>query len=767
MLYINKLRYSLLPLINIGKPRVKRDIDSDFKTDIRDKVLDYVKHKYGEEAVCCVMTRGTQQVKAAIRNCARLLGLELYDDKTRFYNLGDEICKAVPDVLNVKFKDCWDDLVGRFSQNPNAMAILNNARLIEGSFLNIGQHAAGVIISDNGDVSEHLPLLYSRDKEQWVAQVTKEECEELGTLKMDFLGLNNLNIITDTLRTIKARTGEKIDIEKVPFEPEVFSRIFATGNTNSIFQFESPGMKQMLRRFKPTSIEDIILLVAAFRPGPMQFLDDIIAVKHGQKKPEYAIPEMAEVLDQTYGSPVYQEQIMQIFNKFAGFSLGESDIIRRYMSKKKTEKFAAYKDKFILGLVERGAELDAAQDFWEQLLKFSQYAFNKSHAAAYAFVAYYTAWLKYHYPVEYLTAVMNNTDFEKLGGLINDCKVFGIPVEPPRINESDTKFTVSEDGAAIYGLKLVKNVASGSSLLVEERNKNGKYLSFADFLLRTRARKDVVESLIKAGAFDEFSKSRGALMVALPDFLYYLDKIKKKEAIIEDETKSAKSHENAEKAMVSLIESLNNVIVNIEGTDNLAVRLKDEKEMTGAYVSSHPVNSYGSAENNNCIEIVNAIGKATPKATPVSIFGLIKDLKITHRTSDGAPMAFFALEDLTGSIKVSCFTEKYKEFAGLIKDDTVIKVSGTLREERDSRTDETYASVVVKNISEVKEVKPQITLFIKNIVEWKNIYNSLLPYRDNNGFPLLVYDKLNGIFRETTLLISKDILKNKSFETSM
>ena len=757
---IDPMEYGLIFERFLNVERVSMpDIDSDFKTDIRDKVIDYVKHIYGEEAVCCIMTRGTQAAKASIRNTARLLGSEKYDDSSHFLSLGDAISKKIPTEVGIKLEDCKEKLFKEFGDNPDAIEIINNAMLIEGTFANVGMHAAGVIIADNGDVKQYLPLMWNDEKGQWTTQCEKDYCEANGLLKMDFLGLRNLNIITETLLRVKENTGKSIDIEKVPFEKNVFSNIFATGKTNSIFQFESGGMKKMLRQFQPTCIEDIILLVAAYRPGPMQYLDSIIAVKHGKQKPEYVIPEMETILGQTYGYPVYQEQIMQIFNKFAGFSLGESDIIRRYMSKKKTEKFAAYKDKFIAGIVSRGANPVKAEEFWTQLVEFSKYAFNKSHATAYAIVAYYTAYLKYHYPAEYLCSVMNDTKFEKLNGLINDCKTFGIPVYPADINYSDEKFSTKKDGI-LAGLSLVKAVGNSAENLILNRQTEGSFKSFGDFMLRTSCKKNVAENLIYAGAFDAFSKNRQALVDVVPSYVELLKKIKDKQKIIDaeyDETdnKQVAKVERAQKSLNTLIANLHSIAINSYGEEDYLVRLANEKDKVGAFVSGHPLDTYGQPADFHCTPVSDV-----EPIKEVSVMGIITNLRIVQRKKDGANLAFFTLEDQTGMIEINCFTSTYADFKDLIVEDTAVIISGNCFEEIDSITEETVLKINAKSLKKLNMKKDRIIIEIASPMEWNDIiYGKIKPYRDNNGLELVVFDKMNGLFRNTDILINSAILE--------
>lgn len=542
---IDPMKYGLIFERFLNRERVSMpDIDSDFDIDIRGEVLEYVQNKYGKDAVCNILAMGTLAAKAAIRNVARVTGDERRGDTSAFMDIGDAIAKAIPKTPDIQLSDVEEELRDKFKDNEEALHIIDDAKLIEGAALQYSTHAAGVVISDNGDVSEYIPLMQNDDG-LIMCQCNMVEAEEnAGLLKMDFLGLRNLNIISAALRDIKRNYGISLDMEKVgqsltngistPFDKKgnVFSDIFCKGKTNGVFQFESHGMKSMLKRFKPSNIEDLILLVAAYRPGPMQYLDDIVAVKHHKKKPEYVIPEMESVLGATYGSPIYQEQIMEIFHKFAGFTLGEADIIRRYMSKKKVEKFAAYKDKFIDGLIERGAEPQKAEDFWDQLLQFSKYAFNKSHACAYAIVAFYTAWLKLNYSVEYMTALLNyaksdskQTKQEKIAAIVNECKNMGIAVLPPDINNSGYDFK-NRNGDIIFGLGSIKGIKSAANTIIETRNAE-RFHSFKDFVTRTPINKTVIEGCIYSGALDCWGQNRVAMQVVFRKSLIHTLRKKK------------------------------------------------------------------------------------------------------------------------------------------------------------------------------------------------------------------------------------------------
>lgn len=534
---LDPITYELLFERFLNPERVSMpDIDSDFDINIRGKVIEYVKQKYGENAVCNIITKGTTAARASVRNVARVLGDAKFGDSKALLSLGDRIAKSIPKGPNVVFNDeLMNSLSSAFSGNANALEILHDVKLIEGTAVNYGMHAAGVIIADNGDVKEYVPFAWNSDNAAWVCQCSMTEAEsDAGLLKMDFLGLKNLNIISEAERMIKRNHGIKIDVEAIGREllkngrttsydkkKNVFDHIFSEGKTNSVFQFESSGMKSMLKRFRPSNIHDLILLVAAYRPGPMQYLNEIIETKHGRSKPKYIVPELESILAPTYGKPVYQEQIMQIFNRVAGFSLGEADIIRRAMSKKKlsvlTDPKTNYQGRFIDGLLASGAKRKDAEDFWEELLDFANYAFNKSHACAYAHMAFYTAWLKLNYPAEYMTAVLNYAEQKKIPALISECRDLGIKVLPPDINRSEADFTC-RDGEILFGISSIKTVKGAADDIIEQR-KEAQYHSVKDFIMRGHTKQNVTEALISSGAMDCWCNNREAIRFALPDML--------------------------------------------------------------------------------------------------------------------------------------------------------------------------------------------------------------------------------------------------------
>lgn len=770
------------------------DIDSDIASRVRDLLIEYVKKKYGEDAVCCILTKGAQQPKAAIRNAARLLGSEMHNDTSVYLDLGDQIAKAVPGTIGITFKSkvsdtseqtCYEMLCEKYEENKTALKILYYATLLEQRLQNTGMHAAGVIISDGKPVSNYVPLLYNTQKERWVSQCDMVQAEEKGLLKMDFLGLKNLDIITDAIRYIKKERGIEIDPLKIPFNDKKTFELMSAGLTNGVFQFESPGMKEMLKQFRPDTIEDLILLVAAYRPGPMQYLNKIIRVKQGKEKIKYLTPELKPILDKTYGSIIYQEQVMRIFQDLAGYSLGQADLVRRAMSKKKMKVLEKERDAFIKGdkerhidgCVKRGISAEKANQLFDEMIEFAKYAFNKSHAAAYAIVAYITGYLKSHYPCEYLCAVMNWSTIKKIPGLMSDCKKFKVDVQPPNINESVEEFSI-HNNIILFGLKGIKNVGNGSALIIEERKRRGRFTSLKDFIQRTHSKKDVTESLIESGAFDIFGKNRYAMTKVIEDLNKQSKKIEEKTLLYQELKKevmeldagttkkkySAKEEKslrtklkNAQKAKEVAEETFVSIQVPML-MENQKERLRKEKELLGVYVSAHPLDEYTTPEELKCTPIEDlTVGKKK------HIFGIITNLNIRKRKSDKAPMAFFELEDQTGSVNVACFTKAYAAYGEYIHEDEVVKINGSCFEEESFRedSDETILKFNVDSIENVKPIEKVVSIRVEDMADWtENIYPKIKRFIVPEGLLVIVYDALLGEYRKTGIYVSTALLTN-------
>lgn len=717
------------------------DIDTDIAKKVRPKVIQYVQAKYGHDAVCGIMTKNALAPRGAIRTAAKYYALSQGLDGTAFKDLGDTMAKAVPVTPGTLFGSDMGDgttlmssLMTTYGGNENAAQILRWAGVLEGSFTTYGAHAAGIVISDNANVGEYIPLRWNEKLQEWTTQCDMVQVEENGLLKFDFLGLKTLDVITGCIRMIREKTGKTIIPENIPLDDErVYREIFQQGKTKSVFQFESEGMRSMLKNFRPDQFSDLILLVAAYRPGPMQYLDAIIDTKAGRKEAEYAVPELEEILGGTYGYPVYQEEVMAIFQRLAGYTLGGADIVRRYMSKKKADKLAAEREAFIHGdpsrgidgCVARGIPEEIASDLFTQMEEFARYAFNKSHAAAYAMVSYWTAWLKCHYPAEFLAEAMNwAEDDDAVRGLVQEARQFGVPVLPPDVNASGSHFTV-RDGQILYGLGSVRGVGENGRLILEERRTNGRFRSFKDFIFRTlQARKNALENLVKAGALDTFCRNRQALMAVLDPYRELAKKAKDKDgfadgaslllsdidhcntkaeldriqqahgvAVLDKPTTRAKLEariENARKAAQEARDAMSGIMLRTDIAENRVQRLTEEKEMLGAYISAHPLDEYESCETAGA-EPIGSLGTETTR-----IMGILSNIRKKSRKKDGKPMAFLELEDKTGSIEVAVFTGAYPCCSGFLEEGRAVVVNGKVLEEETLMLDENGVPITIR-----------------------------------------------------------------------
>lgn len=778
------------------------DIDSDFSPDVRDKVIEYVKSKYGEKSVCCITTINTRAAKAAIRAFASIRACKNIGDKSvdaakrQWSSYADVICKLVPNTPEIKLDDCDFTSLEATGNWKIYKEIISGAKLLEGSFSSYSMHAAGVIIADNHNVADYIPLMWNNSTQQWACQCNMVQAEDAGLLKMDFLGLKNLKIISDTIKSVKEQTGIKIDTDQIPFEPDVFRNIYAKGETNFIFQFESDGMKDLCRKLMPECFEDIILANAAYRPGPMQYLPKIIEAK-ASKKQEYLIPELEPILKSTYGSIIYQEQVMEIFQKLAGYSLGQADMVRRAMSKKKEKVLLKERDAFIngdearkiTGCVKNGIPEDKGNILFDQMTEFAKYAFNKSHAAAYARVSYLTAWLKFHYPKHYLCAVMNMSKIEKMSKLVAECKKYGITLTPPDINRSEEFFKADPVEEKIYySFAKIKNIGSAALSLVEKREE--KYASFKDFIMKSKANKKVAEALIYAGALDQFSKSRTAMINAYAEIkgLYdnydkalrskqeattllehfsssYFEAHKEKFSEIKELPAKRVTLENrlkkAKEDLRIYLDAIVNAKVYDKVPDNFKDRMAKELEMLGAYVSAHPMDHYSDPADYGCVSIKNLQADEN-----VSVIGVIKDFREVKRKSDNAPMYFFTIEDKEESLRVCCFTKQTvhnRDTLSEITDGDIVKIYGKLNVEVEEIGEEIHIEkkFFMEEISKIKEEKEKYILSLNKKDDLTSLKPTILKYVEEEGHPLLVFDKTSKkLFSVPSVKVSDDFIDN-------
>ena len=636
------------------------DIDVDFCQSRRDEVIEYVKNKYGPEYVCQITTFGNMKAKAVIRDVGRVMAMS--------YGDVDRIAKLIPNDLNITLDEAIrvePKLKGLMDSDPMVSRLITIAKALEGLNRHASVHAGGVVISDSRPLTEHVPV-YMDKKGMLISQYDMKRIEQVGLIKLDMLGLKTLTVIQKTLQILKAR-GVDLDITKIPLDDPKVYELIGEGDTSSVFQLESSGMKQMLRQLKPEKFEDIIAAVALYRPGPMDLIPSYADRKHGREKIEYPHPLIESILKETYGIIVYQEQVMQIAQKMAGYSLGKADLLRRAMGKKNPQEMAQHREIFVGGAVQNGVVEQVAVEIFDLMEKFANYGFNKSHAAAYALVAYQTAYLKTHHFKEFmaanLTIDLNNTD--KVTSHLSECKVHNVPILSPDVNESTWEFITTDDGIR-FGLAGIKNVGvSAVELFTKERERGGAFTDLSDFLERialTKVNKRVIESLIKVGAFDSIHTNRRALLEAL-------------ELMLDEAQRKARDKLAGQETLFSLEEfsedNAGSAIVFPDIPDfSENEKLKMEKEGTGFYISGHPLKRH--------IKLIGKYATATTRSLQAAngvaiIGGMITSVNIT-RTKKGAVMARGVIEDLEGSSPIIFFPQCYSDFSDVIVEDTPVVV---------------------------------------------------------------------------------------------
>ncbi len=658
---IDPLKHDLLFERFLNPERISLpDIDIDFCIERRGEVIDYIKEQYGDNSVTQIITFGKMKARQAVRDVGRVLGFSFGDV--------DKVAKMIPGGPFVTLKQALEqspDL--REASEGQYKELIEHAITLEGMNRHASTHAAGVVVTP-GDLTDYTPLFKSNTGDI-TSQYDMKGLEDLGLLKMDFLGLRNLTVIDHTLKLLKDR-GSKIDIEKIDMEDPKVYKLFAKGITTGVFQFESSGMREFLKKLKPTQIEDLIAMNALYRPGPMENIDDFIKRKHGKKKITYLHPTLEHILEETYGIIVYQEQVMQIAHEIAQFSLAEADIMRRAMGKKIKSLMYEMKVKFIDGAKKNGISHTKARDIYALIEKFAEYGFNKSHSTAYAYVAYQTAWLKTHYPAEFmaanLTSEMSNID--RVVILINESKKLKITVDPPDVNVSDIHFKPVDKKTISFGLNAIKNVgAKALEHMLAARKKDGQFESMFDFTSRVDLRavnRKVLESLIMSGAMDSLDGTRSEKYATIDIALkygqqYQENKSKNQVDLFGEETNGHSS------MMPELITSEN-------WSDS--VSLQKEKEVLGLYLTGHPLLKYSEDleefSNFDFSENVEEV-----KMDMVRVGGSIQDFRL-HFDRKNNQMAFFKLECLGGQAEILAFSSVFDKFKDLLDNDEIVFVSG-------------------------------------------------------------------------------------------
>lgn len=682
---IDPIRHNLLFERFLNPERISMpDVDIDFCIERRSEVIDYVSKKYGADKVCQIVTFGTFAAKASLKGVARVFNIPFADS--------NKLSAYIPSNPGAKIDDALKDgmeLKALYDSDPEMKKLVDMAKSIEGIKNNIGMHAAGVIIS-NRPLNEIVPVQPSKEG-IIITEYPMADLEKLGLLKMDFLGLRNLTIISKTIKLIKLRHDLDININEISLDDVKTYQMLTRGETAGVFQLESSGMKKLVRDLKPSVFEDLGALVALFRPGPLEsgMVEDFVERKHGRQKITYAHPLLEPILKDTYGTIVYQEQIMQIFQTLAGYSLGEADMVRRMMGKKKIEEMAKQKGLFIEGAGKQGMSAKAASDLFEQIEKFAEYCFNRSHSAAYAFVAYQTAYLKTHYTVEYLSALLSSVagDQEKTQAYIEEAQRHGIKVLPPDINKSYSEFTPDEQNIR-FGLASIKQVGEiVVEAIIREREENGPYESIYDFCKRVDSKcsnKRVMEGLIKAGAFSNLEKSRKQLLENI-------------EYIVSTANKETQARDLGQCSLFT--GECSAPVFTLAGTDE---EFDDkqiqsfEKEFLGFYVTSHPLSSIRDKLPFLMTHKISDI-KEVPNDKMVTICGLITSVKAIPTKKDPSKFIKFAMiEDLTGRIEVVCFSKKQVEYDPFLQSEQKVIISGKVQ-----RRDEETTNIIVETVKPV------------------------------------------------------------------
>ncbi len=699
---IDPIKYDLLFERFLNPDRINMpDVDIDFDDDGRYRVFQYIEEKYGKDHISHVITYGTMAAKSAIKDVARVSKLPIEESNRLTKLVPDkpfeatvvEDGKKVTKEFKPKLKFCikYGDLKAEMENGtPLVKEVLTYAEKLEGCIRQTGVHACAMIIG-RGNLTEFIPISIANDKltgeEVWVSQYDGHYIEEVGMLKMDFLGLRTLSIIKECQANIKKRHGIEFDIEQIPIDdPETYA-LYSRGDTTSVFQFESPGMKEWLIKLQPTRFEDLIAMNALYRPGPMDYIPDFVERKQGRQPIVYDLPEMEETLQDTYGITVYQEQVMLLSRKLAGFTRGQADTLRKAMGKKLKDVLDGLKGLFIEGGTKNGHPKDMLEKIWADWEKFASYAFNKSHATCYAWVSYQTGWLKAHYPAEFQAANLtkNLSNMDEIKKIMDDCKKNGIKVLNPDINESDSKFTVNKQGQIRFGLGGIKGFGDNIvKAILAEREENGIFPDIYNFVERMSGivNRKAFESLLHSGAFDSFGISRKQFTTPNKNGDIFMDTLLKYgELYKRDEMESAISLFGDSEEMKPERPEIPELI----GDEDIMEKLKAEKELVGMYLSAHPLDTFTFEMENFTTCQVSELGtlisecNATRTPTKVRVAGFITAVQETS-TKSGSPMSRMTVEDYSGSYEFAFFGKNHEEYMAYLKLHTAIFIEGVIEE---------------------------------------------------------------------------------------
>ena len=682
---LDPIRYDLLFERFLNPERVSMpDIDVDFCFERRQEVIEYVRRKYGDDCVVQIVTFGTLAARGVIRDVGRVLDMP--------YAQVDSIAKMIPQELNITIDKALTmnpELKKAYEEQDEIHYLIDMARRLEGLPRHTSMHAAGVVISQK-DVSEYVPLSRASDG-SIVTQFTMTTLEELGLLKMDFLGLRTLTVIQNAVKLIQKDAGVTLDMQKINYDDKKVLDSLGTGRSDGVFQLESAGMKNFMKELKPQSLEDVIAGISLYRPGPMDFIPQYIKGKEHPELITYDCPQLEPILSPTYGCIVYQEQVMQIVRDLAGYTLGRSDLVRRAMSKKKADVMAKERQNFVYGNPEEGVpgciangiDEKTANKIYDEMTDFAKYAFNKSHAAAYAVVSYQTAWLKYYYPVEYMAALMTSVidNPGKVAEYIYSCRQMGIKILPPDINHGYSSFSV-DNGSIRYGLAAIKSIGRPViKEIVAERKANGEFKNLKDFIERMSGKdinKRTIENFIKSGAFDELGGTRKQFMVIYVQILDQVNREKKNSMTGQMSLFDIVGEEQKSEFDIPL--------PNV-GEYEKSTKLAFEKEVLGIYLSGHPMEEYeeqwrkGISKTTQDFQFDEELGFSRVSDGAAEIIGGIIASKTIKYTKNNKTMCFLTIEDIMGSVEVVVFPRDYERYHQYLEEENVVFVKGRVSEE--------------------------------------------------------------------------------------
>ena len=782
---IDPLKYDLLFERFLNPDRVSMpDIDIDFDDEGRGKVMDYVINKYGSKQVAQIITYGTMAAKSAIRDTARVLDLPL--------NEADRIAKLIPTMsklgkifgydekeLRNKFKaedlDKVNQLLNIADGEDLEAETINQARKLEGSVRNTGTHACGVIITPS-DITNFVPVATAKDSDLYVTQFDNSVVEDAGLLKMDFLGLKTLTLIKDTVKIVKAKHGILLDPDTFPLDDDKTFELFQKGETVGIFQYESAGMQKHLKDLNPSVFDDLIAMNALYRPGPMEYIPSFVRRKNGDEEIVYDLPIMEESLKETYGITVYQEQVMLLSQKLANFSKGDADVLRKAMGKKIFALLEKLKPQFLDGGEKNGHPREVLEKIWKDWEAFASYAFNKSHSTCYAWIAYQTAYLKAHYPAEYMAAVLSNNmnDIKSVTFFMEECKRMRLNVLGPDVNESYYKFSVNKDNAVRFGMGAIKGVGHGAvQTIVNNRKKDGNYNSIFDVTKRVdlrAANKKAFENLALAGGFDCFTNThRAQYFLKEGDDITFLEKAIKY---------GSKHQENENSAQVSMFGDSSDVQISepqIPPCEKWGTmeKLAQEKEVVGIYISGHPLDDFKTEMNTFCNATVAMFNNLETYINREMTFGgVVTDVQ--HRISrQGKGWALFTVDDYTDSFEFRIFGEEYLKYRHFLMKNNFIYVRAFIRDGWINRDTEKKGDPRIQfnsfqllhDVMDTMAKKLSIQLNINDLKEEKitTIKDLLYMHKGNHALNFVVYDNVESIklqmpSRKQKVKISQELL---------